>query len=118
MIGGAAPAMPAGAVAVAHVSVRRRRVPPRHRPLSAAEQDDLYDRITKRIGRGGPPFGVFVLKQGRGRIFKLLSNKHHDYAKQLGREEYQRHMISTYDARVSFADVWADLCAFGRSAAA
>lgn len=98
---------------VAGVGLPRRRPILRPRkPLTRRELEDVYARIEKRILKGGDPFGVFALKDGRGRAFKLISVKHADYAKQLRRDKAQQHMIATYDARACLADVWADLCAF------
>lgn len=114
MIVGGASAGAAGAAASLRGPRRDGIVLRPRKPLSQRELNSLYARITKRIGRGGGAFGVFVLKDGRKRVFKLISTKHADYARQLGREKVQQHMIATYDVRVSFADVWADLCAFDR----
>ena len=93
------------------------RVAPRHalrrrKPLTKRELGKLFARVRKRILKGGEPFGVFAMKHGRGRQFKLISIRHADYVAQMRVDRAQQHYIATYDGRADLGHVWEDLCAF------
>ena len=84
----------------------------RRKPLTKSELDKLFARVRKRILKGGEPFGVFAMKHGRGRQFKLISIRHADYAAQMRVDRAQQHYIATYDGRADLGHVWEDLCGF------
>lgn len=100
-----------GAQSVAPVG----RVRPKHilrprKPLTKRELLSLFDRIRARILKGGEPFGVFAIKQGGGRVFRLLSITDPNYVAQLRVNKALQHMIATYDGRADLGGVWEDLC--------
>lgn len=111
--------MTAGAEAVAASARRRAKHAARpRRPLSARELKAVFARIKKRILKGGVAFGVFAMKHGTGRQFKLLSITDPNYQAQLRVDKALEHCVATYDASADLGDVWDDLYAFDRSPAA
>ncbi|MES2007954.1 MAG: hypothetical protein V4468_03575 [Pseudomonadota bacterium] len=102
-------------------SIARRSPPqlPRTRkPLTRRELLHAYKKIKARVLRGGDPFGVFILKHGRGRRVVLLPVTDPHYDRQLRAEGPQRHYISTYDKGADLLHVWESLCAFDREPSA
>ncbi|WP_156526611.1 hypothetical protein [Cupriavidus gilardii] len=95
-------------------AMRQRALLRSRKPLTKRELVLLFGRIKKRILRGGEPFGVFAIKSGRGRVFRLISVNHADYAAQLRVDKAQQHWIATYDGSADLGDVWDDLCSFDR----
>ncbi|MFS8973877.1 hypothetical protein PO002_05085 [Cupriavidus necator] len=82
------------------------------KPLTMRELKSVFARVKKRILKGGDAFGVFAIKHGRGRVFRLISVKHADYVAQLRAEKALQHMVATYDGSADLGHVWEDLCAF------
>lgn len=91
-----------------HALLRRRK------PLTKRELLSVFGRIRKRILRGGEPFGVFAIKHGRGRVFRLISVSDDNYKAQLRVNQALQHMVATYDGSADLADVWEDLCTFDK----
>lgn len=109
--------MPGAPSAAPMSRVRPKFIPRSRKPLTKRELLSLFDRIQARILTGGEPFGVFAIKHGGGRIFKLISVRHHDYTAQLRVNKALQHMIATYDGGADLAGVWEDLCAFDQESA-
>ncbi|KDP84688.1 hypothetical protein CF70_017885 [Cupriavidus sp. SK-3] len=86
----------------------------RPKPLTRRELEDAIAKIKARIFSGGEPFGVFVLKHGRGRRVTLLSVQDPNYRRQLRAMELQRHYIITCDKDSDLMAVWKRLCDFDR----
>ncbi|SCU73538.1 conserved hypothetical protein [Cupriavidus necator] len=87
------------------------------KPLTKRELASVFARVKKRILRGGEPFGLFAIKHGQGRVFRLISVKHDDYAAQLRADKALQHMVATYDGSADLGDVWDDLTSFDQRAA-
>lgn len=98
---------------------RPTKSPRKRKPLTQAELRKLFARIKKRVVAGGKPFGVFAIKVGGGRQFKLLSVSSEEYKAQLRLDEAFKHCLAiAYDGRANLGDVWEDLCAFDQVPAA
>lgn len=87
---------------------RRRLVLRPRKPLTNRELQTVFDRVKKRILQGGEPFGVFAMKQGTGRVFKLLGHSSPEFAVQLRVDQARQHLVSIYDAQANLGDVWDD----------
>ncbi|MGO4154361.1 hypothetical protein [Cupriavidus sp. YAF13] len=92
--------------------MRSRVVLRQRKPLTTRELNTAFDKIKKRILRGGEPFGVFAMRDGRGRTFRLIGSSSPEYAVQLRVDRARQHMIATYDGNADLGHVWEDLCAF------
>ncbi len=108
---GAPSAAPAG-------RVRPKLILRPRKPLTKRELKSVFARVKKRILKGGDAFGVFAIKHGRGRVFRLISVKHADYVAQLRADKALQHMVATYDGSADLGHVWEDLCAFDQVPAA
>lgn len=104
--------LPGAPITAPVARVRPKLVLRPRKPLTRRELAAVFARVKKRILAGGEPFGVFAIKHGRGRVFRLISVKHADFAAQLRVEKAQQHMIATYDGGADLGDVWDDLCSF------
>ncbi|CAG9184213.1 hypothetical protein CURE108131_25050 [Cupriavidus respiraculi] len=104
--------LPGAAIAAPVGRVRVKALLRPRKPLTGRELTSLFGRIQQRILKGGEPFGVFVIKHGRGRVFRLLSVRDPNYKVQLRVDRAQQHMIATYDGNADLGDVWDDLCSF------
>lgn len=97
----------------------RTPMPPRpllrpRKPLTQRELALLFARVKARVLKGGEPFGVFAIKRGRGRVFRLISVNHADFTAQMRVDRALRHWIATYDGTADLAHVWDDLSSFDR----
>lgn len=97
-------------------SRRRRLVLRPRKPLTRRELDNVFPRIKKRILQGGEPFGVFAMKQGGGRVFKLFGHSSPEFAIQLRVNEARQHLVAIYDGKANLGDVWDDLTSFDQPA--
>ncbi|MGO4326678.1 hypothetical protein AB4Z48_17770 [Cupriavidus sp. 2TAF22] len=97
---------------------RQRALLRKRKPLTRRELLSVFARIRKRILKGGEPFGVFAIKHGRGRVFRLISIRHADYEAQLRVDKAMQHWVATYDGSADLALVWDDLCDFDKPLAA
>jgi hypothetical protein len=95
---------------------RRRPILRPRKPLTSRELDAVFGRIKKRILKGGEPFGVFAMKQGGGRVFKLFGHSSPEFAIQLRVNEARQHLVAIYDGNANLGDVWDDLTSFDRPA--
>ncbi|KWR80336.1 MULTISPECIES: hypothetical protein [Cupriavidus] len=110
--------LPGAALAVPVGRVRQKLVLRPRKPLTQRELKSVFDRVKKRVLKGGEPFGVFAIKHGHGRVFRLISVKDANFTAQLRVDKALQHMVGTYDGGANLGDVWEDLCAFDRSPAA
>lgn len=108
--------LPSAPLAAPAGRVRPKLVLRPRKPLTKRELASVFARVKKRILAGGEPFGLFAIKHGRGRVFRLISVKHADYTAQLRVDKAQQHMIATYDGSADLGDVWDDLCSFDQGA--
>lgn len=103
-------------------AVPRARVLParKHRKLTKAELAKVYAKVQHRILKEGGkgPFGVFAVRRGGGRVFKLISTTSSDYDVQVKLHSVLHHMIGTYDGSAELMSVWEDLLEFGGRAGA
>ncbi|AEI76535.1 hypothetical protein CNE_1c11800 [Cupriavidus necator N-1] len=95
--------------------VRPKLILRRRKPLTARELKSVFDRVKKRVLKGGEPFGLFAIKHGQGRVFRLISVKDANYTAQLRVDKALQHMVGTYDGSANLGHVWDDLCAFDRT---
>lgn len=84
------------------------------KPLTQRELRLVFARVKRRILKGGDAFGLFAIKRGHGREFRLISVKHDDYQAQLRVNRALQHMVGTYDGSADLAHVWDDLVDFDR----
>lgn len=97
------------------------RVRPKHvlrpkKPFTRRELESAFARIKSRILKGGEPFGVFVMKHGRGRVVQLLGQSSPEFNVQLRVNRARQHLVAVYDGGADLAGVWEDLTAFDRPA--
>lgn len=110
--------LPGAAIAVSVGRVRPKLVLRPRKPLTKRELKSVFDRVKKRVLKGGEPFGLFAIKHGQGRVFRLISVRDDNYAAQLRVDKALQHMVGTYDGSANLGDVWEDLCAFDRTPSA
>lgn len=97
------------------------RVRPKHvlrpkKPFTRRELESAFARIKARILKGTEPFGVFVMKHGRGRVVQLLGRSSPEFNVQLRVDRARHHLVAVYDGSADLGDVWEDLTAFDRPA--
>ncbi|QUN29527.1 hypothetical protein KB879_06150 [Cupriavidus sp. KK10] len=88
------------------------------KPLNKRELASVFDRVRKRVLKGGEPFGIFVIKHGEGRVFRLLSIRDPNFEAQFRVNKALQHMIGIYDGGAELGDVYDDLYQFDRLSAA
>lgn len=110
MVAGLSPASPVPAL----TSMPAKPLLRPRKPLTQRELNLLFTRVKGRVLKGGEPFGVFAIKRGRGRVFRLISVKHADFTAQMRVDRALRHWIGTYDGTADLGHVWDDLSSFDR----
>jgi len=86
------------------------------KPFTKRELDSAFSRIKSRILKGGEPFGVFVMKHGRGRVVQLIGQSSSEFNVQLRVDRARQHLVAVYDGGADLGDVWDDLTSFDRLA--
>ncbi|MFS8930966.1 hypothetical protein [Cupriavidus taiwanensis] len=104
---GAPSAAPAG-------RVRPKLILRPRKPLTKRELASVFGRVKKRILKGGEPFGIFAIKHGQGRVFRLISIRDSNFEAQFRVNKALQHMVGIYDGGADLGDVYDDLCHFDR----
>lgn len=107
-----------GASAAPAGRIRPKLVLRPRKPLTQRELKSVFDRVKKRVLKGGEPFGVFAIKHGEGRVFRLLSIRDPNFEAQFRVNKALQHMVGIYDGGAELGDVYDDLYHFDRLSAA